>query len=630
MKVDDRIPCSTTDSIEVLSLSVRVFNALKRSDIKVISELMALSDEQLFAVRNLGEKGVAEIRERLARVILVDARLITGENGSAKIWSGEPQILIDLGPPTIPRHEVVACHQMMLARQIEAGLLHPLAPIDERSLSELVSTQVDCPEVYQPLLKILVAPVNVSQELERLLAGLPTRELDVLIARSGFAPLTLDCISSKIGLTRERVRQIEQKAIGRIWRAMSSLQPIRISSAFLYADDMDLSFDGWSRRLHRTGLLGDWSQAKFASIDQLECLTVLIRISSKTMNSIEIPESLKCMLTLRDMGCSEAPALMLKLLESYSGTTERLVMKHLRHSGAISLDWLVNQDGIEFSIEELRLILEYKSFFGVGENWFMSLQYAPNKLGYFSVLHRSLLKMFQYCGPLSLRDVYFGIERTLIKVDFPIPPLGVVEQILTIHGYASENDLWFWPGDASEELNSGESAIWATIHELGGVAHHSELMQAILDSGLSGASLHGTLRRSPLFDNFDQALYKLRGAHPQHKDIERAQSAANRTSVNLSVEHNSYGKITVGANLGILAIANGTIVTERLPNLEGVWQCSWGDGETSVIRVTHNEIRGLLGVMRFLDCKLGDRILLIFNVLDRTVAVRKIKANLND
>jgi RNA polymerase primary sigma factor len=68
--------------------------------------------------------------------------------------------------------------------------------------------------------------VLVEQELVRdVLASLPPRERLVLELRFGFnddgEELTLDVIAQKLGITRERVRQLEQKALLRLRRRLT-------------------------------------------------------------------------------------------------------------------------------------------------------------------------------------------------------------------------------------------------------------------------------------------------------------------------------------------------------------------------------------------------------------------------
>ena len=56
-------------------------------------------------------------------------------------------------------------------------------------------------------------------EIERAIATLSKRESDILryyFGLNGNYPLTLDEIGEKLGLTRERVRQIKEKAIRRL------------------------------------------------------------------------------------------------------------------------------------------------------------------------------------------------------------------------------------------------------------------------------------------------------------------------------------------------------------------------------------------------------------------------------
>ena len=52
--------------IEELDLTVRSYNCLKREGINTVSELIALSEDQLMNIRNFGSKSVDEVREKLA------------------------------------------------------------------------------------------------------------------------------------------------------------------------------------------------------------------------------------------------------------------------------------------------------------------------------------------------------------------------------------------------------------------------------------------------------------------------------------------------------------------------------------------------------------------------------------
>lgn len=68
--------------------------------------------------------------------------------------------------------------------------------------------------------KVFNLSFNPKQVVKRLLSSLPDRAQDVIIGRFGFNPegeeMTLEAIGKKYGITRERVRQIENYAISHI------------------------------------------------------------------------------------------------------------------------------------------------------------------------------------------------------------------------------------------------------------------------------------------------------------------------------------------------------------------------------------------------------------------------------
>lgn len=54
--------------IEDLDLTVRSYNCLKREGINTVSELIALSEDQLMNIRNFGSKSVDEVRDKLSEM----------------------------------------------------------------------------------------------------------------------------------------------------------------------------------------------------------------------------------------------------------------------------------------------------------------------------------------------------------------------------------------------------------------------------------------------------------------------------------------------------------------------------------------------------------------------------------
>ncbi len=71
-------------TIDELGLSTRTYNSLRRADITTIGRLLELDDRSLHGIRNLGPKGVEEIRQRLLALNYLDsADLPTIEENSS-------------------------------------------------------------------------------------------------------------------------------------------------------------------------------------------------------------------------------------------------------------------------------------------------------------------------------------------------------------------------------------------------------------------------------------------------------------------------------------------------------------------------------------------------------------------
>ncbi|MFT8637063.1 MAG: DNA-directed RNA polymerase subunit alpha [Pseudoclavibacter sp.] len=68
--------------IEDLDLSVRSYNCLKRENINYVNELVALSEQQLMNIRNIGQKSVDEVKEKLEEMGLSLKDSVPGFDGA--------------------------------------------------------------------------------------------------------------------------------------------------------------------------------------------------------------------------------------------------------------------------------------------------------------------------------------------------------------------------------------------------------------------------------------------------------------------------------------------------------------------------------------------------------------------
>lgn len=100
----------------------------------------------------------------------------------------------------------------LLMAQSPVSLDTPLNPGEDKCLGDYLPDQYSAADegAYEQAL---------SSTIEMALAGLKQREAEILrlyYGLDGYEPLTLEAIGEKLGITRERVRQIKEKALERL------------------------------------------------------------------------------------------------------------------------------------------------------------------------------------------------------------------------------------------------------------------------------------------------------------------------------------------------------------------------------------------------------------------------------
>jgi len=157
---DEEAPLDSV-SVRVLRLSARAHNALKTSNIETIQQLVNRTDRNLLNIRNIGITTLEEIKDRL------NSYLVRMSNRSD--WELE-----------IPGDSFIKEKQTT-------------SVVQERSPYSL-------PEAFARLLERILTP----------------REGMIIRLRYGLddgMPLTLEEVGQRFSITRERVRQIQKKAL---------------------------------------------------------------------------------------------------------------------------------------------------------------------------------------------------------------------------------------------------------------------------------------------------------------------------------------------------------------------------------------------------------------------------------
>lgn len=640
-----RVRLSPEDPIEKLDLSTRPFNALRRSGVRTVGQLVQLRESgRVLEIRYIGVKSLAEIEDCLADVDLLDEPR-ERETATAQldtIPSRADTATPVEAAPTVSL-EVIRWQTGLIKRQISMGLLHEQARVAGNPIAHWVAIAdtMDRDRAHETLATLLLSSVNVCEELEfLLLTRVPRRDhLRVLLSRYGLQPRTLEDIGQELGVTRERIRQIGVRLKTRIEAAVdlvvkaesaSSLlaRPalLRIQSALHIARDMkmDITYEQWKSRISQSGLVGSWTAQGLLAVDPVEAMIAVCNLlADSCIRELRAPRNLQYAVELAASGSPGMQARVLHVRNTLPKDVKRLVKRHARFSGGVHVRWLSQETGI--ALEEMKDILRGLRYRPISADWFASSALGElSRISRHDVFHRALRKMFQYCGPLSVDDVCAGVRSVASRTTFPVPPPDAMEEMLRACGYQQEEGRYYWAGGSDEGLCKSETIIMDCLDRAGPVLHHAELAQAFVDSELSFPSLHGALGRSPLFERIETGLYKLRGMPVARQDIERAKIAGERIPTNPEIEYDKAGSVVVEITMGVIALGTGSILCEHFPNLSGRWDCFVRGEQTGELQATDSEFRHLSRAFESLGCKPGDRLRFTFNTWNRTVTVEGI------
>jgi hypothetical protein len=247
--------------IEELSLSVRSYNALRARRIRTLGELASLSDTELLKFKNLGRKSLREIRDVTQEVLSEQGVILESEDSvksktphSRNSWFDTlDQRLVSPGGWTVPFHREDALDASVDFLDLSTRSTNVLLRLNLRTLRELltypkqmlskadnmgwksmseIETKVttylsgenvnSLTQLGAPLPVASAGPsVGIKCFVIQMLSSLPERSRTVLADRYGLwdgIAETLQDIGDKLGLTRERIRQIEAKGLKRIRR----------------------------------------------------------------------------------------------------------------------------------------------------------------------------------------------------------------------------------------------------------------------------------------------------------------------------------------------------------------------------------------------------------------------------
>lgn len=211
-------------SITVLALSKRSLRVLETSGVWTLGDLAQLGLRQLRQIKNLGQKSEQEIQQAISKFSPADLRA-KEPHKQPEMAVRIPLVLTSL-PAQIQERlndqikDVAQLCQLTKDELSQFGLsAGNITQIEEMLKSH--SLQLANPDKRDKLLTVSLqdaraSSLSPSERIERLLSKFKPRHAKILRWRHGLdgnEPLTLEEVGQRLGITRERVRQIEQKGI---------------------------------------------------------------------------------------------------------------------------------------------------------------------------------------------------------------------------------------------------------------------------------------------------------------------------------------------------------------------------------------------------------------------------------
>jgi RNA polymerase sigma factor (sigma-70 family) len=443
----------------------------------------------------------------------------------------------------------------------------------------------------------------LDEEIQQIVTSLTDREQIILKGRYKIQqPLTLEVLGEQLGITRERVRQIQQRIQKKLITRIKQ-STLLYSTAALYIlralkDNAILAT--WTKRLIDIGFLRD-----------PKSLEVLIAISRAT-NSSELALPVEFIQSLETNVPERVLAAMKPVLEK--------ARKVCRNCGAVRVLSLTSE---RVSEEDIEQILRLNGFEELLAGWWtrVTVECLPERVA---------TKVVTYCGPVSPSSMRNALRRHLSRFQLPAPPSELLAKLLERRGnFTVVNGLIHLANllTAKPRLTGPERVFLEMTFSNGPILSFETVHHKLLESGLSAGSVTSLLKYSPIVQKISVALYSLLGAKYDETNIQEAQAQLTKIPANSTLRARSDGVIEFETNAGTWLEYGGVLTSGPASSLRGEWKLINNGLESYQLVVDGNFIRGLSQVSKDLGIIPGDRIRIDFNTWTREAKMVKVVRN---
>jgi len=630
--------------IEKLNLSRRTFHALARSGILTIGNLKQFyKDKDKIQIRNIGQKSLDEILEALSK-ISSDLSSPTPEKAPVQLNFQEytktneaTQTSIDalgLSPSIkgkLKKNGIKTIEDLRKTPDsvlLNINLIGPKTLVEIRQIIDKFAHDTKTTIAVEPIKSLEKGSITWAEIVE----GYFRNEKDVycyiLISRFGLEPKTLEEIATELGVTRERVRQIQEGV------AVRYLKHIRYSGAVRLLEKIEevfatygdgLSLSSLKSLLKKEGVLGQFSQAvsteHIKDVDLLEtmiCWLNLISNKKYTLQPIEFSVDISELAKSGKVSIRDHVTLM-----NISKRDVKKIRRKVLFTGGVT----IKEVSRILSKDEKITVLALKNlnFQKIDDEWFTFKRLTEEQDNSKIPLRIAGLKMLAVTPIMKFDSFHDGLRRHASRFYSGIAPAHVIEHVLPLLGFNIKSHEVSTQLSTKGILSKSEQCLISAINKNNGVASFLEIAEEFFLHNLSLPAVSVTLKRSSIVERTNEGFHKLRGTDISWQQIEDVQKRQKRFAQDEEVTHGLDGVVRMKFTVNSYAFLTGVIGAYSVKEMVGSWSLVYKDKSYGEVKIDESYLWSLAKLFKELGVKMGDRMELSFNTWNRNVSIERIE-----
>jgi len=651
-------------AIETLKLSRRTYHALVRNRVLTIGNLVQFyKDKDKYQIRNIGQKSLDEISKALDGLYKTLPQITEAE----KIFYQPPVIanstsanildqvsIDDLRLPrairgSLKRTKIKTLGELRILSDRELLNINRIGPKSLKEIRQVITDAISKPNEY-----IIKNTVNQSAQPKPVTANpvLQTKPIEnwaeivqsyfesekstytyILISRFGFSPKKLDEIAKELGVTRERVRQIQELASGRFLKYLkfsangfsSSNGFLEIIKRILSAYGDKLSLISFKKLLQKENLLGEFSETNMSEriekIDLLETLICWLNLLANkryNMQPVVFPIDINELAKSRNLSIKDRDILL-----NISTKDRRKIRRKILFTGGITI-----KEAAKILSKDERvtvLVLKKLNLQKIDDEWFTLKSLTDDKDNSKIPLRIAGLKMLAVNPIMNIDSFHDGLRRHASRFYAGIAPIYVIAHTLPMLGFDIKDSKVSTPLSTKGILSKSEQCLISAIKKIGGVSSFLEIAEEFFLNSLSLPAVSVTLKRSSIAERADNGFYKLRGIDITWQQIEDTKKRQKRFAQDEEITHGLDGVVRMKFTVNSYAFLTGVVGAYSVKEMVGSWSLIYKDNLYGEVKTDESYLWSLAKLFKELGVRMGDRMELSFNTWNRCVSIERIE-----